>query len=157
MLRLTMLVVPHSSRLLRFMSQSMGWADNIIFAMAPLGVITAIIGAIRVGGPVWLKAIVGRARENQATAEVELMSSTSTDVCELWNGQTIVRMMGSPQILELFYFPTLRYGSTCGLFTLQQAIDDGLFTENPGWCYPPHASWISLKIRRTWIDQTPHE
>jgi len=118
----------------------MGWADNIIFAMAPLGIITAIIGAIRVGGPVWLKAIVGRARENQAAAEVELMSSTSTDVCELWNGQTIVRMMGSPQILELFYFHTLRHGSTCGLFTLQQAIDDKLFIAKKGWCYPQHLS-----------------
>jgi hypothetical protein len=118
------------------MSQSMGFADNIIFAMAPLGIITAIVGAIRVGGPVWLKAIVGRARENQAAAEVELMSSTSTDVCELWNGQTIVRMMGSPQILELFYFHTLRHGPTCGLFTLQQAIDDKLFKQK-SWCYSP--------------------
>ncbi|ERF70464.1 hypothetical protein EPUS_04742 [Endocarpon pusillum Z07020] len=78
----------------QFMSQSMGWADNVVFAMAPLGIITAIVGAIRVGGPAWLKAIIGRARENRAAAEVELMSSTSPDVCELWNGQTIVRMMG---------------------------------------------------------------
>ena len=29
----------------------MGWADNIILAMAPLGVMTIIVGAIRVGGP----------------------------------------------------------------------------------------------------------
>src|SRR5437762_441362 len=64
----------------QFMSQSMGWADSIIFAMAPLGIITAIVGAIRVGGPGWLKAIIGRARENQAAVEVELMSSTSQDV-----------------------------------------------------------------------------
>ena len=64
----------------------MGWADNILFAMAPLGVITAIVGAIRVAGPPILKALVGRARENGAAAEVDLMSSTSHDVCELWNG-----------------------------------------------------------------------
>lgn len=107
----------------------MGWADNIIFAMAPLGIITAIVGAIRVGGPGWLKAIIGRARENQAASEVELMSSTSTDVCELWNGQTIVRMMGSPKILELFYFHTLRDGSTCGLFTLEEAKREILLRE----------------------------
>jgi len=46
--------------------------------MAPLGIITAIVGAIRVGGPDWLKAIVGRARETRASAEVELMSSPPT-------------------------------------------------------------------------------
>ena len=67
----------------QFMSQSMGWADNIMFAIAPLGVITAIVGAIRVAGPPFLKVIVGRARENRAAAEVDLMSSTSHDVCEL--------------------------------------------------------------------------
>ncbi|KAK2796930.1 hypothetical protein FQN50_009389 [Emmonsiellopsis sp. PD_5] len=58
---------------MQFMSQSMGWADNIILAMAPLGIITAVVAAIRVGGPSWLKAIVGRARENLAVAEAEVM------------------------------------------------------------------------------------
>ena len=67
----------------QFMSQSMGWWDHIIFAMAPLGILTAIVGAIRVGGPNWLKALIGRAREGRAAAEMELMSSTSHDVCEL--------------------------------------------------------------------------
>ncbi|KAK7216378.1 hypothetical protein V2G26_004381 [Clonostachys chloroleuca] len=46
---------------MQFMSQSMGWADNLILAMGPLGIITIIISAIRVGGPKWLKALVGRA------------------------------------------------------------------------------------------------
>lgn len=82
------------------MSQSMGWADNIILAMAPLGIITAIVGAIRVGGPSWLKTIIGRARENRAVAEAELMSSTSHEVCELWNGQEVVRVMGVGPIRE---------------------------------------------------------
>ncbi|KAI9866732.1 MAG: Ankyrin-2 [Trichoglossum hirsutum] len=85
----------------QFMADSMGWKDNIIFAMAPLGIITAIVGAIRVSGPGWLKSIVGRAREGRGDVEVELMSSTSEDVCELWNGQSIVRVMGSPSIVEL--------------------------------------------------------
>jgi hypothetical protein len=84
----------------QFMSQSMGWADNFIFAMAPLGILTAIVGAIRVGGPMWLKAIIGRARENRAVAEQELMSSTSDEVCELWNRQQVVRLMGSAPIRE---------------------------------------------------------
>jgi len=41
------------------MSESTGWADSIAFAMAPLGIITAMVGAIRVGGPPWLKATIG--------------------------------------------------------------------------------------------------
>lgn len=85
---------------MQFMSQSMGWADNIILAMAPLGVITAIVGAIRVGGPKWLRAIIGRARESRAAVEADLMSSTSHEVCELWNGQEIVRVMGTGPIRE---------------------------------------------------------
>lgn len=85
---------------MQFMSQSTGWADNVIFAMAPLGIITAIIGAIRVSGPSWLKTIIGRARESRAIAEAELMSSTSKEVCELWNGQEIVRVMGEGLIRE---------------------------------------------------------
>ncbi|KAF3938121.1 Ankyrin-1 [Dactylella cylindrospora] len=31
------------------------------------------------------------------------MSSTSEDVCELWNGETIVRTLGSPYIVEIVY------------------------------------------------------
>lgn len=85
---------------MQFMGQSMGWADNIILAMGPLGIITVIVGAIRVGAPPWLKAIIGRARETRAVAEAELMSSTSNEVCELWNGRDIVRVMGAGPIRE---------------------------------------------------------
>ncbi|KAM0544378.1 hypothetical protein ACHAPJ_011837 [Fusarium lateritium] len=68
--------------------------------MAPLGIITIIVSAIRVGGPSWLRAIIGRARENLAAAEVELLSSTSKEVCELWNGSEIIRSLGSPPVKE---------------------------------------------------------
>jgi hypothetical protein len=78
----------------------MGWADNLILAMGPLGIITIIISAIRVGGPKWLKALVGRARENLAAAEMELLSSTSKEVCELWNGSEVVRCMGKCSLTE---------------------------------------------------------
>ncbi|KAK1479442.1 hypothetical protein CABS01_14541 [Colletotrichum abscissum] len=59
---------------MQFMSQSLGWADNIVLAMVPLGIITIVISAIRVGGPGFLKALIGRARENLALAEQGLMS-----------------------------------------------------------------------------------
>lgn len=45
-----------------------------------------------VGGPAWLKALIGRARETFAIAEMETLSSTSQEVCECWNGKTVVRV-----------------------------------------------------------------
>lgn len=85
---------------MQYMSQAVGWADCVVLAMAPLGIITAIVAAIRVGGPSWLKAIIGRARESRAIPEAELMSSTSREVCELWNGHEIVRIMGEGPMRE---------------------------------------------------------
>lgn len=60
----------------------MGVADNIIFVVAPLGIITAMVGAIRVGGSGLLKGFIGRVGESRSVVEVELMSSTSANVCE---------------------------------------------------------------------------
>ena len=82
------------------MSQSLGWADNFILAMAPLGILTIIVAAIRVGGPSWLKGVIGRARESLADAESELMSSTSDEVREFWDGQQIVKMKAKEMICE---------------------------------------------------------
>ncbi|ETS78378.1 hypothetical protein PFICI_10440 [Pestalotiopsis fici W106-1] len=57
---------------------------------------TIVVSAIRVGRVKMLKAMVGRARGSQSDAEQELLSSTSEDVCELWSGHEIVRVMGQP-------------------------------------------------------------
>lgn len=38
----------------------------------------------------------GRAREEKAVIEQELLSSTSDEICELWNGSSIVRTKGKP-------------------------------------------------------------
>lgn len=85
---------------MQFMSQAVGLADCLLLAMAPLGIVTIIVSAIRVAGPTWLKAIVGRARENLSVAELELMSSTSEEACELWNGRNIIRCQGSADIWQ---------------------------------------------------------
>ncbi|RPA77953.1 hypothetical protein BJ508DRAFT_319010 [Ascobolus immersus RN42] len=85
-----------------------GWLDHFIFALAPLGILTAVVSAIRVGGPGWLRAIVGRARENVTTVELELMSSTSEEVCELWNGTGVVRTAGKPEVKEIVCFLVIR-------------------------------------------------
>ncbi|KAK6512025.1 hypothetical protein TWF481_000923 [Arthrobotrys musiformis] len=92
----------------QFLSQSLSWLDCVIFAMAPLGIITAIVSAIRVGGPTWLRAVIGRAREGKGDAELELMSSTSHDVCELWNGKSVIRAVGSPYVTEIFWLEEVK-------------------------------------------------
>jgi len=108
------------------LTRIVGWLDHIIFAMAPLGILTAIVAAIRVGGPSWLRAVIGRARENRAIAEMELMSSTSHEVCELWNGQGIVRTMGKPQVQQIIYLEDQKDTDTFGLHTVESAMKDGL-------------------------------
>ncbi|KAF3810292.1 hypothetical protein GCG54_00002750 [Colletotrichum gloeosporioides] len=124
---------------MQFMSQSLGWADCIALAMAPLGIITIIVSAIRVGGPMRLKAIIGRAKENTSVAEMELMSSTSREVCELYNGESIVRCQGLAPVWEYICLVPSKEdnaqdsaksnGKTGGRIqfkTLEQAIKEGL-------------------------------
>ncbi|UZP36417.1 hypothetical protein NXS19_004233 [Fusarium pseudograminearum] len=81
----------------QFISQSTGWADCIALAIAPVGVITIIVSAIRITGPRWLKAVVGRARENVAAAELEVMSSTSSEACNKQKRNTLKRV----QIMDI--------------------------------------------------------
>ena len=110
---------------MQYMSHSMSRIEDFIFAMAPLGIITAITGAIRVGGPSYLKAIIGRAREGKGVTEVELMSSTSTDVCELWDGNGVSRVSGSADpapIIELFYYERTRSGEPAALNPDQSSL-----------------------------------
>ncbi|KAL1883245.1 hypothetical protein Daus18300_000303 [Diaporthe australafricana] len=120
---------------MQFMSQSMGWADNIILAVAPIGIITAMVGAIRVGGPTWLKAIIGRAKENLAIAEGELMSSTSDEVCEVWNGREVVRCMGTAPVVEFICLipdkAQLNDEKTCEIevVSLKEALEKGYLDE----------------------------
>jgi hypothetical protein len=89
----------------QFASESFAWVDHLILAMVPLGILTIITGAIRVQGPMIARSFIGRSRENRALAEIELMSSTSKEVCELFNGESIVRVMGKPKLAQILVFP----------------------------------------------------
>jgi hypothetical protein len=124
----------------QFMSESLTWLDHIVFAMVPLGIITAIVGAIRVAGPPWARAFIGRAREGRAAAEIDFMSSTSKEVCEVYNGKSVVRAMGKPKLTQLIFIAD-GHGNediTCGLHTLETAYRekllerDKLSTEDKG-------------------------
>lgn len=69
--------------------------------MAPLGILTAVVSAIRVRGSPSLKAFIGRAQEGPGNAEIELLSSTSETTGEVWNDGGIARVFGIPAILEV--------------------------------------------------------
>ena len=47
--------------------------ESVIFASAPLGILTAVTSAIRVGGERRLMALIGRAEEADAQVEMELL------------------------------------------------------------------------------------
>jgi hypothetical protein len=96
--------------------------------MVPLGIITLITGAIRVQGMPMAKAFIGRARENRAQVEIELMSSTSGEVCEIFNGSSIVRAMGKSKIAQFLIFPQ-QYDS---LEEKYKQFDQGSTNNPPG-------------------------
>ncbi|KAI4954777.1 hypothetical protein J4E86_006087 [Alternaria arbusti] len=88
----------------QFLSMSLGWADHILLAVGPLGIITTVVSAIRVSNVRVLKAVIGRAREKIATAELELLSSTSYATSELWTDEGVVRQAGHAKILEIIVY-----------------------------------------------------
>lgn len=114
----------------QFMSRSTGSADDILLAMAPIGILNIVVSAIRVRGPQWLKYTIGRACERDGAAEVELMPTTSSNVCELWNGHKLVRVLGSPDLVELVYRVDDRgvfvADPNGGIFDLKGAVSEGL-------------------------------
>lgn len=141
----------------QFMSQAMGWADITIFAMAPLGIITAIVGAIRVAGPGWLKSVIGRAREAFAIPELELLSSTSSDICELWNGVTLVKVLGSPTVVELLYFSLDYDTNDCQVHINQEAMtNSGIEVSQKCTRADPTTKRINiLRILKQYTSRTP--
>lgn len=82
------------------MSQTINWFDYVIFATGPLGVAWAIVATIRALGPKAFKRRIGRSGENDALVERDLMSSTSKRVCELWDGEKVVRETRKGDIQE---------------------------------------------------------
>ncbi|EGE03227.1 ankyrin repeat-containing protein [Trichophyton equinum CBS 127.97] len=87
----------------QYLSECLTKTDIIIFSMAPLGIITTIVSAIRVCGTPSLRAFIGRAQEGAGNAEAELCSSTSREVCELYNNGGIARVFGRPKLLEIVH------------------------------------------------------
>lgn len=85
----------------QYLSECLDLTDILIFSAAPIGIITALVSAIRVRGSPSLRAFIGHAQEGGGIAEAELRSSTSRDVCELYNNGGIARVFGRPKLLEV--------------------------------------------------------
>ncbi|CEJ93255.1 hypothetical protein VHEMI08860 [[Torrubiella] hemipterigena] len=108
----------------QYLSECTSFLDYFIFAMAPIGVLTAMSSAIRVCGHSALRAFIGRSQEGQGAVEAELCTSTSRDVCELFNRGGITRVLGRPSILELVYVPTdKQQPNTFGLFSFRDWVE----------------------------------
>ncbi|KAK1851044.1 ankyrin repeat domain-containing protein 28 [Colletotrichum chrysophilum] len=89
----------------QYISESTTYYDYFIFGMGPIGVITTIVSTIRLCGPASLRAFIGRSKEGNSTIEAELCTSTSRDVCEVFNNGGITRVLGRPKLLELIHVP----------------------------------------------------
>ncbi|KAF7563449.1 hypothetical protein G7046_g697 [Stylonectria norvegica] len=96
----------------QYLSESTSFLDYLIFAMAPIGIVTAVVSTIRLCGHSSLRAFIGRSQEGEGDIEAELCTSTSRDVCELFNRGGIARVLGKPSILELVYEPPRTTGVT---------------------------------------------
>ena len=122
----------------QYLSESTTMLDYFIFAMAPLGILTAIVSAIRVRGSLTLRAFIGRAQEGEGNAEAELCSSTSRNVCELYNNGGIARVFGRPKIIEIVHDtggagvppPSDSSKKNAGIYTFEEYVTSG---DKPEW------------------------
>lgn len=148
----------------QFLSESTSFTDSIIFSIAPLGLITAVVSVIRIYGSSSFKSIIGRSQEAHGVAEAELCSSTSQDVCELWSNGGICRVFGRPKILDFIYNTNIKdefYATykkdqrkeiveeapSCGIYrprTLFVSNDEKM--KNFGWKETKSSRWTWLKL-----------
>jgi hypothetical protein len=126
----------------QFLSESTSFLDNIIFGVAPLGILTAVVSVIRVYGNASLKSFIGRSQEAHGVAEAELCSSTSEDVCELWSNGGICRVFGRPRILEFLYT-----GGRGQFYPVLKISSNGEMIYQPPTC--------GIELPRTYLTQEP--
>lgn len=128
----------------QYLSETLNWRDCLLFALAPIGIITAMVAAIRVAGSSMLRSVIGRAKESRGDVEADLMSSTSSDVCELWSGEDVVRVLGSPKLLQLVYVESQAGDKeTAGIFNFQDTTTRDKFykkQQKQGDAKPPRAN-----------------
>jgi ankyrin repeat protein len=127
---------------IQYLSESTSFLDYFIFALGPIGIITAIVSTIRLCGNASLRAFIGRSQEGEGAIEAQLCTSTSRDVCELFTKGGVQRVLGRPSILELVYVepaeePKLanigHAQDAVGLYLSRNYFEDRTTQENPDW------------------------
>jgi len=127
---------------IQYLSESTSFLDYFIFAMAPIGIITAIVSTIRLCGHTSFRAFIGRSQEGEGAIEAELCTSTSRDVCELFTKGGVQRVLGRPSILELVYVDCDSEASSkksghpneeVGLYLSRNYFEDRIASETPDW------------------------
>ncbi|RYP07700.1 hypothetical protein DL765_009042 [Monosporascus sp. GIB2] len=117
-----LLVLFGKSMIKQYLSKSTSFLDYFIFAMAPIGVLTAVVSTIRVCGHSSLRAFIGRSQEGDGVIEAKLCTSTTRDICELFTRGGITRVLGRPSILELIYDPRDNDRDKAGLFLFRHYL-----------------------------------
>ncbi|KAE8386419.1 hypothetical protein BDV23DRAFT_175492 [Aspergillus alliaceus] len=119
----------------RLPGTSVSLLDTFIFALAPLGILTATVSAIRVCGNSSLRAFIGRAQEDPGEAEHELLSCVSETTAELFNNGGISRVFGRARLLEVVAWkdkdPVSKEDSW-KTGTLRDALQQGAWTARDG-------------------------
>ncbi len=67
------------------------------------------------------------ARESRSTAELELLSATSGEVCEMWSGSEIVRVAGQPATTQYILDKTVKPET---IMTLSEALERNIYLQN---------------------------
>jgi ankyrin repeat domain-containing protein 50 len=141
----------------QYLSESITLLDYFIFAMAPIGILTAIVSAIRVCGSPSLRAFIGRAQEVAGVAEAELCSSTSRDVCELYNNGGISRVFGRPKLLEVVFDPDFPQAADDTSSSGSDEASTGIYTFHE-YLKTPHGQqeWTKVRVKTKKQDEESH-
>ncbi|KAL4881886.1 hypothetical protein BJY04DRAFT_217951 [Aspergillus karnatakaensis] len=147
---------------IQYFSESTTFVDYLIFALAPLGIVTAITSAIRVCGDASLRAFIGRAQEGDGTIEAELCTSTSRDVCELFHRGGITRVFGKPNILEVVHIRGPEEARkpdngrhVMGIYLFRDYLTRERNNSTAAWVPKKVHRWIPITIRR-WLRRQWH-
>ena len=63
----------------QFLSTSLGFGDDLLLAIAPIGIITILVSAIRVGGFPWKKLLIGRQVEPSSLIFIRCSMTNETE------------------------------------------------------------------------------
>lgn len=91
--------------------------------------------------------ILYSARESRATAELELLSATSSEVCEMWSGSEVVRVAGQPSTTQYILDKTMKRRS---IWTLSEALKRNVYLQDSSHTDvddPIHAPNLTINVQ----------